>query len=320
MVKAHQGHFEILKSDMDESCALLAGLYINAKLFYYTFQRPVSHFFLKRYLVKHLNKETVFNSIDGFLLNEGGMFKKHVYKMCGNYGPLRDSIVCVPGIGYGKSLFQLAAFKPKRIVAFDLYEYPEEWKFIEKIIKDKFDVDVVFHKGSLCDIAEKYKDYFDFVITDEVLEHVCDLKSFADDIKSVLKNYGIFYAGFGPIWYGPNGDHIHLGKGRIYDHLLLPEEEYRENLDKRSKNIEQDSTEGVFIAKNKLLSFLPADSYIDMLSGAGFEKLCAFAKISTEAVSLLRKKPEMHVYLDNKNAPMFDRFCSGLYLWMRVCK
>jgi SAM-dependent methyltransferase len=315
-----QSHLEILDRDLAESSNPLIGLYVNARLFYYACQRPVSHPFLKTYLAKYLKKDAVFKSIDSFLLNEGGMFKKHVYKICDSYFPLRCSTICVPGIGYGKNLFQLAASRPKQIIAFDFYDYPEEWEFLKRIIKDKFGVEVVFHKGSLSDIAEKYKDYFDFVITDAVLEHVGDLKSFAVHIKSISKKNGIFYASFGPIWYGPNGDHIHWGKGRIYDHLLLPEEEYGKNLDKRSENIEQDSTEGVFIAKNKLLSFLPAYSYIDMLSGAGFEKLCAFAKISTEAVSLLRKKPEMHVYLDNKNTPMFDRFCTGLYLWMRICK
>lgn len=319
-MRIKNNHIEILGNDLKEACNPLMAMYINAKLFYYFFQKPLAHFLLKNYLLRHLNGEMVFNLIDGYLLNEGGMFKKHVYKMCDNYSPLRDSMVCVPGIGYGKNLFQLAAFKPKRIIAFDYYEYAEEWEFLERSIKEKFNVEVVFHKGDSSDIAKKYKDYFDFALTDAVLEHVSDLNLFVANMKSMLKDNGIFYASFGPIWYGPNGDHIHWGEERIYDHLFLPEEEYQGNLDKKFENIEQDSTEGVFIAKNKLLSFLPAKSYIDILSRAGFEKLRVFAKVSTNAISLLEKKPEIHGYLDDRSVPRFDRFSSGLYLWMRACK
>lgn len=319
-MRIKNNHIEILGNDSKEACNPLMAMYINAKLFYYFFQRPLAHFFLRNYLSRHLDGEMVFNLIDGYLLNEGGMFKKHVYKICDNYRPLRDSIVCVPGIGYGRNLFQLAAFKPKRIIAFDFYEYAEEWEFLERIIRDKFGVEVVFHKGGSSGIAEKYKDYFDFVLTDAVLEHVSDLKSFADDIKIVLKNYGIFYAGFGPIWYGPSGDHIHWGNGRLFDHLLSSKEEYKKHFEERFKDIEDDSTEGAFIVNNNLLSFLQAKTYFDTLSETGFGKLCAFAKISTDAISLFKKRPEIHNYLNNKNVPVFDRFCSGLYLWLRICK
>jgi hypothetical protein len=49
----------------------------------------------------------------------------------------------------------------------------------------------------------------------------------------------------------------------------------------------------------------------------GFKKLKTYAKISTEAIETLKKEKDLFKKLDKINAPLFDRFCSGFYLWMK---
>jgi len=149
-----------------------------------------------------------------------------------------------------------------------------------------------------------------------VLEHVKDLPYFVGNVKKVLKKNGLFYASFGPLWFGPCGDHIYWEKDRIFDHLLLPEDKYWNNFNERFSHIEKGSTEVAFIVKNDLFSHLSASDYFKVFQEYGFQKNYACAKISFESIVLLKKK-NIFMNLDIKGVPIFDRFCSGLYIWMR---
>ena len=306
-------HFKNLEKDMDE----LSSLTTKIKQFVCFFSRPVAHILIKNYLRKLFKDEIILKEIDKFLLNEGGMFKNYVYKVCDQFYPIYNSSILVPGCGYGRNLIQLAYYKPKEIIAFDLYAYPEEWKYLSKIIKQRFNVKVSFLRGDFKKITKKYKNYFDFIISDAVLEHVKNLNSFAKDSYKVLKKKGIFYASFGPIWFGPSGDHIFWGEEKIFDHLILPKKDYEKKFKQTFPEISTDSCEGAFLVKTRLFSYLSACEYLEILSKVGFKKLLLFAKISTKAISLLKNKSEIDKLLDKKKIPKFDRYCSGIYLWMR---
>jgi len=315
----NQKNFDTLKKDLEESIYSYSAknFIIRAKSFYYTFQHPMADYILRTYFKKLIGNDPAYLSIDKFLLNEGGMFKSHVYKRCDKFYPIRNAKVFVPGIGYGRNLFQLAAFKPKLIVSFDISGYPEEWGYVKSEVLNKFNVEVVFYKGEFNTLDSMYEKSFDFIISDAVLEHVQDLSSFMVDAKRFLKDDGIFYASFGPLWYGPGGDHMDWGKKGIFDHLLLPENTYQENCKMKTLDSDTDSTKGEFMVKNRLFSYLSIKDYFDILSKAGFEKLLAFCKISTVAASLLKRKPGIVNLLNDNKIPLLDRFCSGIYLWAK---
>lgn len=313
-------HHKILERDFKERKNLFSRALILGKLTYYFFQRPIASFVLRKFLKKRLSKDKVFTQIDEFLLNNGGMFKRYVYKICDRFYPLKDSTILVPGIGYGKNLFQLASFQPKIIVAFDLYKYQGEWEFLSKKILEKFGVKVLFFEGDFNILPQNYLGFFDFIITDAVLEHVRNLSNFVRKSKNFLRDGGIFYASFGPLWYGPSGDHIYWGRERIFNHLILSKRAYEQNLEKRFSKSETDLMEGAFMVKSNFFSYLPSQKYFEILSQAGFKKLFSFANISTEAISLLKRKPEMDKLLNKKGVPHFDRYCGGLYLWMKLDK
>lgn len=310
-------HRKNLEKDLKEASVLFNKIVISGKLLYYFFQRPIANCALNAFLKKRLSGSPIYPQVDTFLLNDGGMFKDYVYKICNKLFPIKNSSILIPGVGYGKNLFQLAAFHPKIIVAFDLFDYSEEWDFLKKIIFKKFQVEVVFLKGDFNTLPLEYKKTFDFIISDAVLEHVENLEPFIQNARSFLKSNGIFYASFGPLWYGPEGDHIFWGKERIFDHLLLTEEEYQQNFKEKFPIVNTNTTEAAFMLKNKLFSYLFAQQYLEILSSAGFQKILFLAKISTKSIHLLTRKPEIQKLLDQKGVPTFDRYCSGIYLWMK---
>jgi len=313
-------HRKILNNDLREVFNLGARLFIKIKLFYYFFQRPLIDFFLRKFLKKSLADNYIFSQIDKFLLNEGGMFKEYVYKICNNFSSLKDSTILVPGVGYGRNLFQLAAFKPKIIVAFDIYDYQEEWDFLSQKILKEFRVKVLFFKGDFNSLPKNYSIFFDFIISDAVLEHIKNFLRFAENSKKFLKNGGIFYASFGPIWYGPGGDHINWGENGIFNHLILSGKEYSRQFDEKFKAIKQDSCEGEFLVKENIFSRLKTGEYLEILSKYGFSQKLLFVKILTRAIFLFKRKPEIYKLLDEKNLPKFDRLCGGIYLWSKIQK
>lgn len=311
-------HFKNLNKDLSGTKDLPTKTVISLKLLYYFFQRPLTHFFLKKKLKSELSGDFIFDKIDRFLLDEGGMFKNYAYKIGNRFYPLRNSTILVPGVGYGKNLFQLAAFRPKMIVAFDLYEYKDEWGFISQKIFKEFGVKVLFFKGDFESIPKIYENLFDFIISDAVLEHVRDLLKFMELSRKFLKKNGIFYASFGPIWYGPSGDHLNWGKDKLFDHLLLNEKEYQKKFKEASDDsCINDSCEGHFLVKEKLFSHLRAEEYLSILDKTGFKELLLWAKISSPAINLFKNNQDLYQILDEKGMPKFDRFCSGLYLWSR---
>lgn len=313
-----QKYFETLENDYREARGFLGRLSIRLKLIYYFFQRPLAHLFLHSKVYDVLRNDYFFNHTTRLLLNEGGMFKNYIYKTCNDLKPIRNSVVLVPGVGYGRNLFQLARFGPSKIIAFDLYSFEEEWRFLSEKIRKEFGVDVVFIKGSFDAVPEEYFAECDFIISEAVLEHVKNFSEFVGYSKKFLKKDGIFYASFGPIWYGPGGDHIYWGADELFNHLLLSKEEYEHKLVSFPAKLDDDSCDAVFMIKEGLFSYLKAEEYLNTLQNNGFRIEKLFAKMSVPAMHLLESNPSIADELDKKNMPLFDRYCGGIYLWARL--
>jgi SAM-dependent methyltransferase len=158
---------------------------------------------------------------------------------------------------------------------------------------------------------------FDAVVSDAVLEHVPDMKAFARGAEAALKEGGIFYASWGPLWYGPGGDHVAWGEGAsLYSHLLLDSEEYRKRLATNPQKGD-DSCDTGFMLEKELFSYLKSEEYFRELAAAGFEFVDCEAKISPLALKALWEDKDLDAALDRKGAPAFDRYCGGYYLWAK---
>jgi len=63
------------------------------------------------------------------------MFKIYVYNVYNKLYPIKDSYILVPGCGYGRNICQLASFRPKEIIAFDIYPTVKNGNFFLKLLK-----------------------------------------------------------------------------------------------------------------------------------------------------------------------------------------
>lgn len=305
-------HLKVFKEDELE-------VFFSQKLFsfltlsslYHFFKDPFMNLILKKKLVRVIPKKDFPSEIDFFLHNEGGLHKMRVYSLCNQLKDIKGSKILVPGCGFGRNLIQLISFQPKEIVAFDIYNYPKEWDFLKKYAEKK-GVKLVFLKKDILDVSKKYPCYFDSIFSDAVLEHIQKLDVFLTLSYSILKSKGLFYAGFGPLWFGPGGDHVYWGDKRIYDHLLLSESEYKRNVEKRYKENHFNSFD---LINEKLFSFKSVQEYFNLFKKANLSSLKIYSKISTKALKLLEKDKKLNNFLTLKKVPLFDRYCPGLYVW-----
>jgi SAM-dependent methyltransferase len=311
-------HGETIANDYKESRTLFSRAVIRAKLAWYGLTRPVMDRRWQRLLSLRLGTDPVFRRVDVFLNGEGGMFKKYVYALCDRIRPLAGAKVLVPGAGYGKNLLQLTAFRPAEVVAFDLFEYPKSWRAVAEKAQANFNVKTVFMKGDFDIVPRRHRRTFDFVISDAVLEHVTDMPKFIAAARDFLKSGGIFYASFGPLWYGPSGDHVDWGEDRVFDHLLLSKEEYqRQKQEQASAFANRDSCDAGVMFEQDLFSYLKAAEYLKEFDQGGFEVLDLRAKVSPTAFRLLRDNPRLQERLEAAGVPAFDRFSSGMYIWAK---
>ena len=130
-----------------------------------------------------------------------------------------------------------------------------------------------------------------------------------------MKKDGNFYASFGPIWYGPGGDHLDWGLEGIFNHLLLDTNEYECNVNSLEEDANEDSTKGVFMCKNKQFSYLHANEYLDILKRADFQIDKLWMKSSSIARNFFKCYPEKEAHVELRGSTVFERYCSGMYLW-----
>ena len=166
MMNIERMHMKILQDDLDQDTSLCCRMFIGAKLLYYCFQRKVWDWLLRKFLEKQLRNDAIYKKIDLFLLNDGGLFKKYSYGKCNKFYPLKEAVILVPGVGYGRNIFQLAAFRPKKIIAFDLFAYPKEWMYLIRKVKEAYGVELVVMRvtGTSDPVLDEYIDMCDFIL------------------------------------------------------------------------------------------------------------------------------------------------------------
>jgi SAM-dependent methyltransferase len=315
----NQHRKDVLATDLGEATPSSRKMEVLLKSFYYSLQRPLAHWYLSKKLKKVASSDPFLGVVDRFLWNEGGMFKDYAYSMSDTERHIKDSLVLVQGCGFGHCIFQLAKYRPKKVVAFDLYDFPEEWKYVAEKCRSVFGVEVEFIKGDFDAVPENLKGSFDHIMSDAVLEHVRNMEEFSRLSYEFLKPGGVFYASFGPLWYGPWGDHMDWGSNNRYDHILLDPKIYAEMAQKFLKDNEAvaESYEPYFLIKDDIFSRLTSSQYLAFLKGAGLKQIKLWTKISPFSLSFLEENKNVQQALDDKGYPRFDRYCLGIYLWMK---
>jgi SAM-dependent methyltransferase len=277
------------------------------------FRNPLGEFIFRKIIYPKEYKEDL-KKIDCFVWNNGGVRIINQYGKLNRTFNLQNKTILIQGCGFGKNLIQLISFKPKKIVCFDLYPYKDEWNYLKKYA-NKLGVELIFYVDDMKKIDKEYPNYFDLAISDAVFEHVVNLGLFLKRTNNVLKKKGILYAGFGPLWYGPCGDHVDWGGKRFYNHLILSKKDYRKNINRRLKKL--DKLDDFALFNESHFSYLKVREYLTTLEREGFNKIKILAKINFRAAFFLFNNKKEMEKLEKHSAPLFDRYCSGLYVWMR---
>jgi hypothetical protein len=156
------------------------------------------------------------------------------------------------------------------------------------------------------------------MVSDAVLEHVQDLDSFLDAAHSLLEpRRGAFYAGFGPLWYAPGGDHHDWGPGHEYDHLLLDADTYaRRWRDYAATNPEEGySTEGLFMFEKRLFNYLRPREYLARFRRR-FEIDALWVGIHSRALDMARSGDPAFAELVKTHDPL-DLAVKAMFVFMR---
>lgn len=204
------------------------------------------------------------------------------------YRRIRSSSVLVLGCGTGRDVASWMSYEPACLLGVDLFNYAAAWRQIEL----KYDRKLKCIQGDIANLACVADGAFDIVGSDAVFEHVRNLDDVLRESHRVLKQNGLLYASFGPLWHCFGGDHI-SGHDRIssgYNHLLLRRQDYLRYLADAGDFIHSEH-DGRTWVENDLFSYLKIDEYLTRLTDTGFSALHLGVVVEPRAIKYLANYP-----------------------------
>ncbi len=198
----------------------------------------------------------------------------------------------------------------KKIIGINIkFLTSEKEKYFDKIENAEF----LEMSGTELDFSDGN---FDLVYSLNVFEHINDLSQAVDEQIRVLKNDGLIYNSWGPIWSGPNGHHIHDDMVRDWEkeyeveesiyknngefikdwsHLLLSEDEMFNDLLGKLKNRELTKHIVNFVYNWPALNRIFFDDFINIIANRKihtifWENIPKKNLVAEETLNMLQKK------------------------------
>ena len=198
-------------------------------------------------------------------------------------------------IGYDENQLKdyILKYSPRSVVLLTLWD-------------DHKDSNIDGFKVVIGDIGKRtsFKDnYFDFVITFSVLEHISDLESAFIEIKRILKPQGYFASLFGPAWSCSVGHHFYANPGNpLFDfcqwsmpshiHLLASVDEIFEYYRSKGATEAECATVEEWFFKTDIINRVFFEDYIKLFYEHFYfvASLAMYSDIDPEVLSILREK------------------------------
>lgn len=133
-----------------------------------------------------------------------------------------EATVLEVGCGYGSLCIDAALAGARKVMGIDLdarrIEFAKENLHINyPALTDKVDFRCI-------DLAElEDVEQFDVIVSKDTFEHIVGLDSMLEEMAKRLKKGGRVYAGFGPLYNSPFGDHRRTRAVLPWFHLIIPE-------------------------------------------------------------------------------------------------
>ena len=204
-----------------------------------------------------------------------------------------DATILVQGTGAGCDALAWAEMKPRRVIATDHYAFDESWEQIAAECRDRLGVTLEFRQAALEDHRFLGSSSIDFCASAAVLEHCRDLQSVLAESMRLLRPGGSFYAAYGPLWYGPGGDHFFGRDGleSIYNHLGLDEGAYGAYVKAHLRPREDFQSGGRYVELD-LFSGFATRGYLAAFEEAEFIRDGLVVELSPDALSYRKRFPE----------------------------
>ena len=212
---------------------------------------------------------------------------------------LSGAVLLIQGTGTGWDAALWARLKPGKIIATDLFPF-DSWEEVARYCRDSHGVEVEFRQSPLEDLSFLEKGSVDACVSFAVLEHCRDLGAVLRESRRTLREGGLFYADYGPLWYGAGGDHFCEGED-CFQHVLLAKEEYEAYLRAKSREIASKFQAGMRYHELDLFSKLTTFQYLEAFEKAGLRRKGLILEVSPLALSFRESFPEKWRALSRKN-------------------
>lgn len=226
---------------------------------------------------------------------------------------ITNKTVLIIGCGKGNDLESWMNYKPKKIIAVDLFNYSKAWKLQKDHLYKKYGIEVEFVQSDVTKMDFLEDDTVDIIGSDAVFEHLNEFEKCLNEMKRVLSPKGIIYSTFGPLWYTWGGDHI-SGNDKFengYNHILLDKEKYNQYLNSFGEYT-HDSNDGRTWVYNNLFSYYKPTEYINSLQKLGFKFLWKSVILEPRAIDFLDDYPEKKDLLLNQQLTYEDLVVTGM--------
>ncbi len=237
-------------------------------------------------------------------------------------GGLKGKTVLVLGCGYGADALAWLSLAPARIIAVDIVNYESCWQKAISLYSTK-QTKLEFHQVDL--VANDW-DFLapgsvDVIFSYAVLEHLSDLSLVVKRAKNALKLGGLFVASYGPLWYGPHGDHTFpKSEDDCYNHLLLDDDEYQTYVERIKDEWahSENGNDGTFLLEKGYYSYLRPNEYLEAFASAGFETLFSILNISSISERYFKKYPKrLFEFKEKFKLKTIDLYANGSTIILR---
>jgi len=245
--------------------------------------------------------------------------KRASFSMLGNEMknfPSDDVLVqgCGRGLGLTEYFLRRGA---QRVTASDPIPLCSQWASLNRQFDATYGRTVNFVQSSV--EATQFADAsFDIVSSEAVYEHVQSLERAVDESYRILKPGGVVFHAIGPLYCTFGGDHCSgdITPGDGFNHLFLPDADYRASVDVDSLYENCSDPNCNFWAKNGLFSFARTADYLNQF-GRMFSRRFVLVVVSEGALAFRREFRQRWNELKERGFSDGDLFAKSIYVCYR---